>query len=244
METHPEILFWDVDTQVDFMQPDGALYVPGAEEIVPALERLSEAARRLGLPVVMSADDHQATDAEISDDPDFATTYPPHCMRGTPGQQRIAATRRPDALVLGHQELPVKELRRRLAAAGDAVLLLKKSVEVFSNPNTENLVRALSPRRIVIYGVALDVCNERAVEGLWRRGYHRLSVVTDATRALDPEKGRALLADWEARGIELVTTDEVLAQLEARERARRRSRMQTPVRTPAQAPAPRQVPAG
>jgi nicotinamidase/pyrazinamidase len=240
MDTHPETLFWDVDTQVDFMQPNGALYVPGAEEIVPALERLTQAARRFGLPVVMSADDHETTDAEISDAPDFATTYPAHCMRGTPGRQRIAATRRPEALVLGHRELPVAELRRRLAAAGDAVLLLKKTVDVFSNPNTENVVRALSPRRIVVYGVALDVCNERAVEGLWRRGYHRLTVVTDATRALDVEKGRALLDDWKARGIELATSDEVVARLEARVQARRQRRLHTPM----QPPAPRQMPAG
>jgi nicotinamidase/pyrazinamidase len=240
MDTHPETLFWDVDTQVDFMQPDGALYIPGAEEIVPVLERLSRAARHFGLPVVMSADDHETTDAEISDDPDFSLTYPPHCMHGTAGQQRIATTRRPDALVLGPEELPVAELRRRLAASDGAVLLLKKNVDVFSNPNTENVVRALSPRRIVIYGVALDVCNERAVEGLWRRGYHRLSVVTDATRALDPEKGRALLADWQARGIDLVTSDEVLAQLEARAQARRQRRLHTPM----QPPAPRQMPAG
>jgi nicotinamidase/pyrazinamidase len=214
MDTHPETLFWDVDTQIDFMHPDGELYVPGAEEIVPRLQRLSDAARRLGLPVVMSADDHEATDAEISLDPDFSTTYPPHCMRGTPGRERIAATRRPEALVIGHQELPVDELRHRLAAAGDAVLLLKKTVDVFSNPNTENVVRALSPGRIVIYGVALDVCNAQAVEGLWHRGYRHLAVVTDATRALDAEAGEALLEEWAARGIELLTTDEVLARVE------------------------------
>jgi nicotinamidase/pyrazinamidase len=222
MQTHPEILFWDVDTQVDFMRQDGALYVPGAEAVVPARERLSDAARRLGLPVVQSADDHEAGDAEISDDPDFSTTYPPHCMRGTPGQERIAATRRPDALVLGHDELPVAELRRRLAQAGDAVLLLKKTVDVFSNPNTENLVRALSPQHVVIYGVALDVCNSEAVEGLWARGYRHLSVVTDATAALDAERGRALLADWRARGIELVTTREILERVEAAAPAARR----------------------
>ena len=38
-------ILWDVDTQVDFMLPDGKLYVPTAEETAPAMSRLVEAAR-------------------------------------------------------------------------------------------------------------------------------------------------------------------------------------------------------
>ena len=33
-------LLWDVDTQVDFIRPDGKLPVPDAEEAVPAMARL------------------------------------------------------------------------------------------------------------------------------------------------------------------------------------------------------------
>ena len=33
------LVFFDVDTQVDFMRPTGRLYVPGAEQIVPNLHR-------------------------------------------------------------------------------------------------------------------------------------------------------------------------------------------------------------
>ena len=29
------VIFWDVDTQYDFMQPDGKLSVPGAQDIIP-----------------------------------------------------------------------------------------------------------------------------------------------------------------------------------------------------------------
>jgi uncharacterized protein YabN with tetrapyrrole methylase and pyrophosphatase domain len=41
-------LLWDVDTQVDFMLPEGKLYVPGAEETAPAMARLVAAAREAG----------------------------------------------------------------------------------------------------------------------------------------------------------------------------------------------------
>jgi nicotinamidase/pyrazinamidase len=213
MQRNPEILFWDVDTQVDFIRPSGALHVPGAEEIVPVLARLTEAARRDGVPVLATADDHEPADAEISGDPDFSATYPPHCMHGTPGQEKIPETRITEALVIGHELLSAAEARRRVAAAPDAVVILKKRFDAFSNPNTELVVDAIEPRRIVVYGVALDVCNRAAVEGLWQRGHRDLVVVTDATRALDPEAGEALLADWRRRGVELASAAEVLATL-------------------------------
>ena len=37
-------IFWDVDTQADFIHPDGKHYVPGVETIVPNLARLVDAA--------------------------------------------------------------------------------------------------------------------------------------------------------------------------------------------------------
>ena len=85
-------ILWDVDTQVDFVLADGKLAVPGAEAAVPAMARLVGAARSAGIPHVASADDHELTDPEISETPDFSTTYPPHCLRGTRGAERIAET--------------------------------------------------------------------------------------------------------------------------------------------------------
>ena len=63
---------------------------------------------------------------------------------------------------------------------------------------------------IVLYGVALDVCNRAAIEGLLERGHERITLVTDATRPIRAERAEALLAGWRDRGIELATTAEVL----------------------------------
>ena len=209
------LLFWDVDTQVDFMHPAGKLFVPEADTLRPNLARLTIAARRHEVPVVSSADDHLLTDAEISDQPDFSVTYPPHCMSGTPGAERIPETRLTQPVDLGHEPVPEAELAKRLAAKAPQVLLKKHTVDVFTNPNTEAVLRYLDPQRIVVYGVALDICNRYAIEGLWQRGFHNLALVTDATKPINAEYGQQLLADWRARGIELLTTDEVLAQLPA-----------------------------
>ncbi len=59
-------VFWDVDTQGDFMHPDGALYVPGAEEIIPNLGRLTRHAHARGIRIVASADDHVRDHSELS----------------------------------------------------------------------------------------------------------------------------------------------------------------------------------
>ena len=93
-------ILWDVDTQVDFMLPHGKLYVPGAEETAPAMKRLVDAARAAGIPHVASADDHELTDPEIAHDPDFTNTFPPHCLRGTHGAEKIPETQQEDPLPL------------------------------------------------------------------------------------------------------------------------------------------------
>src|SRR5439155_1053023 len=95
-----KIVLWDVDTQRDFMLPEGKLYVPGAEETAPAMARLVGAVREAGVVHVASADDHELTDPEISDEPDFQNTYPPHCLRGTPGAEKIDETKQSDPLPL------------------------------------------------------------------------------------------------------------------------------------------------
>lgn len=208
------LLFWDVDTQVDFMHPNGRLYVQGAEALIENLGRLTRMARRYGVPIVASADDHEMEDAEISDDPDWRATYPPHCMRGTPGAERIPETEHAEAVTFGHQALDEEEIASKLATPPRVARILKKEVDVFSNPNTEKIVELLDPERIVVYGVALDVCNRYAVEGLLERRGEGVAVVTDAVQPIDPAAGEALLADWRDRGVELVTTDEVLAAFE------------------------------
>jgi hypothetical protein len=64
----------------------------------------------------------------------------------------------------------------------------------------------------VLYGVALDVCNRYAIEGLLERfPAIDIALVIDATRAIDATRSATLLADWSARGVTLTTTDEVLA---------------------------------
>jgi nicotinamidase/pyrazinamidase len=206
-------IFWDVDTQYDFMHADGKLYVPGAEEIIPALARLTAYAHTHGIRVIASADDHVPQHDELSDTPDFEDTYPPHCLRGTPGQRKIPETALLDPLVIEPTPLDPVSLKRRVQAHTGDILFHKHWFDVFTNPNVEPVLEALDPGEIVVYGVALDVCNRYAIEGLLRRRPRtRLCLVTDATKPIAADKAEALLADWNARGVVLISTDEALAR--------------------------------
>jgi len=199
-------VLWDVDTQVDFVHADGKLAVPDAEAAVPSMQRLVDAARAAGIAHVASADDHELTDGEISEEPDFSTTYPPHCLRGTRGAEKIAETAQADPVPLALTEVPEKWLR------GREFLLLKKSFDVFTNPNADRLLVHLEPEEIVLFGVATDVCNDAAIRGLAGRG-RRVTFVEEASRGLDAARTAACTAAWRELGVRFATVDQVLAEL-------------------------------
>ena len=200
------MILWDVDTQVDFMLPHGKLYVPGAEETAPAMKQLVEAARSAGIVHVASADDHELTDEEISEEPDLQTTYPPHCLRGTRGARKIEETEQEDPIPITLETLPERYL------AGREFLLLKKNFDVFTNPNTERLLEWLDPDEIIVFGVATDVCNDAAIRGFLARG-RRVRFVEDAARGLDETRVTKCTAAWRERGVEFTTADAVVSGL-------------------------------
>ena len=185
---------WDVDTQADFVRADGKLAVPGAEEALPAMARLVEWARAEGIPHVASADDHELTDDEISEEPDFERTYPPHCLRGTRGAEKVPETEQDDPVPLALTEVPERWLR------GREFLLLKKSFDVFTNPNAERLLGLLDPEEVVVFGVATDVCDDAAIRGLLERG-RTVTFVEDASRGLDAARTAACTARWREQGV-------------------------------------------
>ena len=205
-----ERVFWDVDTQVDFMLPEGKLYVPRAQTIARNLARLTDYAHGSGIRIVASSDNHDADDDELSDAPDVQATFPPHYLRGTPGQARIPQTTLADPLVVEPEDNPSDTLSRLAGHAGD-ILFHKHYFDVFTNPSVAPVIEALPVSEVVLYGVALDVCNRYAVEGLLSRfpGV-AVAVVVDAVRALAEDDRDALLGDWLARGVGLVTTRDII----------------------------------
>ncbi|HET8742562.1 MAG TPA: isochorismatase family cysteine hydrolase [Gaiella sp.] len=202
------LLLWDVDTQVDFVLSAGKLPVPEAEAAAPAMARLVQWAAERGITHLATADDHELTDPELSDEPDFRDTFPPHCLRGTPGCAKIPQTAQRDPLPLSLTPYP-PGLVPALADNRREILLLKKTYSAFSNPNLEPLLAALDPDEVIVFGVATDVCNHAAIVGLLARD-RKVAFVEDASRGLSEERVARSLEQWRAGGVRFTTTDEVV----------------------------------
>lgn len=202
------VLLWDVDTQVDFIRPDGKLPVPDAESAAPEMARLVRWAEEHGVTHLATADDHELTDPEISAEPDFSTTFPPHCLRGTPGAAKIPETEQRDPLPISLTPYPPGKLAE-LVRGRRELLVLKKTFNAFSNPNLEPLLETLSPDEVLLFGVATDICNHAAVMGLLARDYS-VAFVEDASRGLEPDFVAHSLEQWRVGGVRFTTTGEVV----------------------------------
>jgi nicotinamidase/pyrazinamidase len=204
-------ILWDVDTQVDFIEPGGKLYFEGAEAARPAMGRLVESARAVGVVHVASCDQHELSDPEISQEPDYDSTWPPHCLLGTRGAEKIPETKQLDPLPLPLVPLPPAILRR-LLEGGREILIPKKQYDPFTNPNTETMLAAIDPDEILLFGVATDICDDAAVRALLRRG-RRITFVDDAARGVDESRIAACLGAWREAGVRFTTSEEAAASL-------------------------------
>ncbi len=207
------VVFWDVDTQHDFMRPDGKLYVPEAEQIIPNLKRLTDFAHAKGVRIVASADDHERGHRELSPTPDFKQTFPEHCMRGTPGQAKIPETRLTAPLVIEPAREDPAGLAQRVGAHRGDILFHKHWFDVFTNENVEAVLGVLAPTSVVLYGVALDVCNKYAIEGLLARHPEiRIFAVGDAMKPIDRDVAQHLLKEWAEQGVRVVQTTDIVEE--------------------------------
>ncbi|HEX2713618.1 MAG TPA: cysteine hydrolase family protein [Candidatus Acidoferrales bacterium] len=196
-------IFWEVDTQADFMLPGGKLYVPGAEKIIPNVGRLADAARQDRVLLVSDACFHTAEDEEFRQ-------WPPHCLRGTPGAEIIPEGRAERVYSVPNRagaQLPAK------LEDFQQVVLEKQTLDVFDNPNTEVLLERLdSDAEFVVFGVVTEYCVRCASKGLLERG-RRVTLVTDAIETLNPVDGQRTLQELTAKGARLLSTNEALALL-------------------------------
>jgi nicotinamidase/pyrazinamidase len=164
--------FFDIDTQNDFVVPGGALYAPRAERVIPEVAALNRYAGEHGITLISTMCAHPENAREFS-------VWAPHCIIGTPGQQKPAAT--------------------LLADREKQIIIEKDDIDMFSNPRVLPLLDKLAVDECFVYGVFTEFCVKAAIMGLLKTG-RGVSLVTDATAHLSQAEGERVVADFLAAG--------------------------------------------
>jgi nicotinamidase/pyrazinamidase len=198
-----DYIFWEVDVQADFMLPEGKLYVPGAEKLLPNIRRLTDAARAGRVFLVSHGCFHTPNDPEFK-------MFPPHCVKGTAGAELV-----PEALTEKVARVPndaAAKLPEDLSQY-QQVLLEKQTLNIFESRHAEDLLRRLgNEAEFVVFGVVTEYCVSFAAKGLLKRG-RRVAVVQDAIETLKPEDGKKMIAELKRLGARMTTTDQALSAL-------------------------------
>lgn len=216
----------DVDTQHDFVDSTGALFVPAADGTRARIGALLAEAQAEGTPIVGSVDSHayDAWEFESNGGPFHA-----HCVKGTAGWLRVFPESPPRTRFIPMQVLTpaVRNLvgeavkgegPRELDAAalateairGVGLYFEKEVYSMFSNPAAEPVIAALVEAMGGADAVRFDVlgyctggyCVDAAASGLAERGY-AVRVLSDATAPIGGEPGaQTSRSTLEAKGIE------------------------------------------
>jgi nicotinamidase/pyrazinamidase len=205
-------LFYDVDTQRDFMLPGGALHVPGSENILPALKHLTDLARRRKIRRICSTDRHFPGDRELARN---GGRWPDHCMDGTAGQRKVEETTPSNPHPLPAHRVDDNQLATALRHDGE-LIIEKQDVDVIAgNANARALLSRLAAQydNVVVYGVYTDVCIDHAVNALLEHG-RAPYVVIDAIHEIDLANASAARERWRKRGVKTITCGQLEALLD------------------------------
>src|SRR5262245_25658084 len=192
-------MYVDVDTQIDFCDPKGALFVNGAPAVMDNVRTLIRSAIESGSLLVGSVDSHDFTAWEFAQN---GGPFPPHCVKGTPGWLKVEGT-------LAERSVFVPNVNASLPAGTQQVLFEKEVYSLFANPLAEPILDSLLANRelsrddvtAIVFGVATDFCIKAAALGLKERGFD-VVVVSDAVAAVTEEGGRAAIAEMRAQGVD------------------------------------------
>ena len=199
-----KVVFWDVDTQVDFIEPTGKLYVPGAEETRPNLAALT----KMGNSIRFSG----SVDAHIPSDPEF-NEWGDHCVYGTPGQLKIPETKLDSILFVPSVRLIDKQLSEVVAFDGQ-VIFEKQKIHISSNPNVKPFLNVIDPDIIVVYGFVTEICVDLTLQYFAGELGYRTYVVEDAIKEINKENADSSKRNWKRLGIKTIKTNSVQQLLE------------------------------
>lgn len=183
-----------VDVQNDFTE-GGALGVTGGNAVAAGIsELLARDPERFAL-VAASRDWHEADSsngghfAAPGSAPDFASTWPPHCVQGTPGAEYHPA------LDLGHIDVHVRK------GAGTPAYSAFEGTTLDGRGLAE-VLRERGIDELDVVGIATDYCVRASALDAVARGL-RVRVRSEFIAGVAPESSAAALRELAAAGVEI-----------------------------------------
>jgi nicotinamidase/pyrazinamidase len=189
-------VFVDIDTQIDFLFPAGALYGAGAERVLPTVGRLNRFAGENGIPLISTMCAHPEDAREFR-------VWPPHCVVGTVGQQKPAAT------LLDRRIVVPNRVTQTEVGGASQILLEKDDLDMFSNPNAIPLLDRMAVDECFVYGVFTEYCVKCAVMGLLKTG-RKVRLIPEATAHLSDAVADDVVNSFVAAGGECVSLSDVV----------------------------------
>ena len=187
----------------------GELPVTDGEQIVPNVNQLLGAYATKGCLTFTTQDWHPAETAHFSNEPNFTTTWPVHCVGGTPGAELHPSVAVPASTIR------IRKGMEQLARGED-----DRSYSGYYGMNSNgeylgNILRQHGITSVVLGGLALDYCVGKTALDLRTKLGLDVTVAIDATRGISDASVEAMLGQFEASGVKVATTDEILAGLRA-----------------------------
>ena len=205
-----QTIFYDINTQRDFILHDGKFHIEGAEQIVPVWKALSDLARDQGVQVVCSVDCHVPGDPVLKS---WGGQYPDHCMAGTRGQEKIDETAPRNPMMLGNREYGTDEIHKILEHDGEIVFRRQQFEALAGNAHLSAILRlVLRPYKdIVMYGVYTESCVDREITSLIGLG-PKLHLVRDAVAIIGGESS-VFHEKLQQEGVDLISFAELKRQM-------------------------------
>jgi len=144
-----------VDMQKDFVYPDGKLYVPGSEKIIPSIRMLLDRARANRVKVVYTQDWHPENSPEFK-------IWPEHCVMGSRGA----------------------EIVDELKPQPGELIIRKETYDAFYRTELEERLREANVENVIVTGVVANICVLHTAGSAALRGL-KIVLPVDCTVALN-----------------------------------------------------------
>jgi ureidoacrylate peracid hydrolase len=199
-----------IDMQRGFLDPGAALEVPPARDIIPNLQRLIEASRRKGVPVVFTQFVYSPAFPCLRGDP-----FGPEHLPASPGEPTGFGLPSSNCLIapVAEQGPNSAEVVPELAPRPDELVVQGHTYDKFLGTPLDLALRTQDIRCLIVTGILTDVCVNCTLLSAANRDY-RVTAVTDGVATLWPELQQACFTIWHRKFARLRNTAEVLVDLE------------------------------